>query len=84
MPVPEGKKRRGVIFYIHGYGSNIQRESVIADTFAKYGQFEVFAIDMRGYGDSGGIPTIIESLDDVINDQWKLIFEIIKKFKIDQ
>jgi hypothetical protein len=23
MPVPEGKKRRGVIFYIHGYGSNI-------------------------------------------------------------
>ena len=27
---------------------------------------------------------MIECADDVLNDQWQLIFEVIKKFKIDQ
>lgn len=80
MPVANGKKRRGIVFYFHGYGSHASREAVVADLLSKHGNFEVFAIDMRGYGDSGGIRELIECEDDVMNDEWILIFEVIKKF----
>lgn len=44
-PVPEGKQRKGVVFYVHGYGAYAQRDASIAREFAEKGQFEVFAID---------------------------------------
>jgi pimeloyl-ACP methyl ester carboxylesterase len=44
----------------------------------------VFAIDQRGFGQSGGNRCVIEKAEDVYNDQWLLIFEAIKRFKINQ
>jgi len=44
-PVPVGKQRRGVVFYIHGYGAYANRDVNIAKEFAEKGHFEVFAID---------------------------------------
>ena len=49
---PEGE-RRGVIFLIHGYGSNAPQMAVIAKHIAEQG-YDVFAMDMRGHGDSEG------------------------------
>jgi len=43
--VPVGKQRRGVVFYIHGYGAYANRDTGIAKEFADKGHFEVFAID---------------------------------------
>lgn len=42
--------------------------------------FEVFAIDQRGFGHSEGIRGQIDSTEDAYNDQWLLIYEAIKKF----
>ena len=53
-PVPTGKERKGVVFYIHGYGAYSNRDANIAKQFAERGLYEVFAIDSRGFGNSGG------------------------------
>ena len=44
--------------------------------------YDVFAVDMRGYGDSEGDKGIIERADDFYNDYWLFIFEVIKKYRI--
>jgi hypothetical protein len=41
----EGRKRKGVVFYIHGYGCFVQHDAIISDLLNKHGDFEVFAID---------------------------------------
>jgi len=45
---------------MHGYGVNADNMSLIAKNLALHG-YEVFAIDMRGHGDSGGPRGIFES-----------------------
>ena len=44
----------------------------------------MFAIDQRGFGESGGQICVVEKTEDVYNDQWLMIYEAIKKYKIDQ
>lgn len=67
-PVPVGKQRRGVIFYIHGYGAYANRDAGIAKELAEKGNFEVFAIDQRGFGESEGMRAIVEKTEDIYND----------------
>jgi len=54
---------------------------------AKYlaaANYDVFAMDMRGMGDSQGKRGIVEKNEDIYNDYWQFIFETCKKFKINQ
>lgn len=82
-PVPVDTPLKGVIFAIHGYGSWSEACIATYKYFAEAG-FEVFAADMRGFGQSEGERGIIERTEDVYNDIWLLIFEVIKKFQINQ
>ena len=83
-PVPEGTVRKGVVFYIHGYGCYAHHDCMMVDLRVKHGHYDVFAIDHRGCGKSGGQEALIESVEDMYNDQWLLIHEAIKTYKIDQ
>jgi alpha-beta hydrolase superfamily lysophospholipase len=46
--------------------------------------FEVFAIDWRGFGESEGLRSVIESAEDLYNDHWLLVHEVCKQFKVNQ
>lgn len=50
---PPKNYRKAVIFYIHGYGSYAQATGALAKYLADF-DFEVFAIDQRGFGESEG------------------------------
>lgn len=52
-PVPQGVERKGVIFFLHGYGSYCEHISHFFKMFAEKG-YESFALDQRGFGNSGG------------------------------
>lgn len=71
------------MFYLHGYGSYAHANGSLAKYLADF-DFEVFAIDQRGFGESEGCRCLIERTEDVYNDQWLLIFEAIKQYRIDQ
>ena len=80
---PPKEYRKAVVFYIHGYGSHASANGALAKVLAAK-NYEVFAIDQRGFGHSDGIRGVIEEKSHVYDDQWLLIFEAIKKFKINQ
>lgn len=80
---PPKSYRKAVVFYIHGYGSFAQHNAVYAKYLSE-ANYDVFAIDQRGFGYCEGERAIIEDKEDVYNDQWLFIFEVIKKFKINQ
>ena len=75
-PVPEGTARKGVIFYIHGYGSYCERYAFQAQTFAEAG-YEVIGLDQRGFGNSGGQRGLIESTNVVYADLYLCVFKTI-------
>ena len=50
---PPKNYRKAVVFYIHGYGSYASANGAIAKYLSDF-DFEVFAIDQRGFGESGG------------------------------
>ena len=78
---PAEGDRKGVIFMYHGYGSCAAHISVFAKFYAADG-YEVFAMDMRGFGNSEGERGFINSSDQLYSDCWALVFEACKKFKI--
>ena len=70
------------MFYIHGYGSYANNEATVCEALATRG-YDVFAIDQRGFGNSEGQTAVVENNQDIYDDQWLLIFEVLKKYKID-
>lgn len=80
---PPANERKGVIFMYHGYGSCAPHMSIFAK-FLAASDYEVFALDMRGFGESGGARGITFSADQVYGDCWALVFEACKKFNINQ
>lgn len=54
---------------LHGYGSCAPQMSIIAKYLAQ-ADYEVFAMDMRGHGDSEGKRAHIEKNEDLYNDYW--------------
>ncbi|MCO6488626.1 MAG: alpha/beta hydrolase [Phaeodactylibacter sp.] len=54
--IPAGKKRKGVVLYLHGNQGNLQRWAKHQGAFTRLG-YDFFAIDYRGYGKSSGRPS---------------------------
>lgn len=44
----------------------------------------MYSIDQRGFGRSGGRRVLIENAKQVYDDQWLLIFEVLKKCNVNQ
>ena len=79
-PVPSDLERRGIIFYIHGFGSYCERFAFQAKAYAEAG-YDVVALDQRGFGNSGGTRGLFE---DSYNDIYLMILKTINIYKIDQ
>ena len=56
--------------------------ALIAKNFAMK-DYEVFGMDMRGHGDSGGPRGTFESAEQLYADEWKLIETACSKYDID-
>lgn len=78
-PVDESV-RKGVIFYIHGFGSYCEPYAFQAKMWADSG-YEVIAMDQRGFGNSGGERGFFE---DSYADLYLMMFKAIQEFKLDQ
>ena len=78
-PVPSDLERRGIIFYIHGFGSYCERFAFQAKAYAEAG-YDVVALDQRGFGNSGGTRGLFE---DSYNDIYLMILKTINIYKID-
>ena len=64
---PANGERRAVVFFVHGYGSHMEYMAISAQYLAAAG-YEVFSMDMRGHGDSGGEKGIFDSHEQVYDD----------------
>lgn len=82
-PVPNGVQRKGIVFYIHGFGAYSEHTAFIFKAFAEKG-YEAFAMDQRGFGYSGGQRGLFESSDVVYSDLYLFISKAIQQYKIDQ
>ena len=80
---PANGERKGVVFFCHGYDSCQPHIATVAKYLAQAG-YEVFAVDMRGHGDSEGQRGVFEENEKIYEDYWLLVFEACKKFRINQ
>lgn len=65
-----GVERKGILFYVHGYGGNVHLHAYLAEMFAQAG-YEFCGIDQRGFGQSEGVRGRIESIDAALSDVMK-------------
>lgn len=68
---------------LHGYGASNANMCLIAKNLA-INHYDVYAMDMRGQGESGGERGQFDSAKDIYDDQWALIFEACRQDQIDQ
>lgn len=80
-PVPEGVARKGIVFYIHGFGAYCEHVAFIFKQFAEKG-YEAFAMDQRGFGNSGGHRGLYEGSDQAYGDIFLFISKVVEKYKI--
>ena len=71
--------RQGIIFFIHGYGATNANAALVAKNFS-LANYDVFGIDQRGQGASEGDRGNFDSIQTIYDDQWAMIFEVLKKF----
>merc|ERR1712086_744337 len=69
-PVQVGVERKGILFYVHGYGCNVHNHAYLAEMFARAG-YEFCGMDQRGFGKSEGVRGRIESADLCLADAMK-------------
>ena len=67
FPVPSGVERKGVIFFVHGYGAHCKTMGFFFKVLADQG-FECLAMDQRGFGSSEGDRGVILNAEDIYND----------------
>lgn len=72
-------ERKGIIYYLHGYGDYCGRYGYLGKRFAEAG-FDFVGMDQKGFGNSGGQRAIIESAQDSIDDQLSYIHKVDKAF----
>lgn len=48
-PVQVGVERKGIVFFVHGYGGAVQHYAYLAEMFARHG-YEFCGMDQRGFG----------------------------------
>ena len=65
-PVQIGQKRKGIVFFVHGYGCSVYNHAYIAQMFSQHG-YEFCGIDQKGFGHSEGTRGKIDSIDSGIN-----------------
>lgn len=82
-PVPADRPRKGVAFYIHGFGAYCEHSAFIFKHIAEAG-YEVFALDQRGFGNSGGQRGLLESQKVIYGDLYLFIYTAIRQYGIDQ
>ena len=75
-------QRKGVVFMLHGYGASNANMCLLAKNLA-LNLYDVYALDMRGQGESGGMRGNFETEETIYNDQWALIFEACARDSID-
>ncbi len=63
-PAVDLNKPKGVVFLKHGLYTHSARYAHIAKKFAQAG-YDVVAFDIKGHGQSGGLPGYIHSLQDL-------------------
>ena len=80
-PVPQGVEHKGVIFYLHGFGAYCEHNSYLFKMFAEKG-YECFALDQRGFGNSGGQRGLFESTEVVYSDIYLFVFRAVEQYKI--
>ena len=68
---------------VHGYGKGLRYSALIARNLAMAG-YECFGIDGRGQGGSEGERGYMDNQEVLLSDQWCLIMEACKKYKINQ
>jgi alpha-beta hydrolase superfamily lysophospholipase len=78
-PVPSDIERKGIMFYIHGFGNYCERYAFQARAYASSG-YEVIALDQRGFGNSGGTRGLFE---ESYNDLYLTILKTINIYKVD-
>lgn len=82
-PLPSSTvTRKGLVFFIHGYGGYCMRTGFWFKLMAEAG-YEVYALDQRGFGLSEGERGFIESEDILYGDIYSFIFGVTKKYDID-
>lgn len=68
-PATASKERKGIIYFIHGYGEYVRRYAYFGQVFAENG-YDFVGIDQRGFGYSEGERGMIEreqlTIEDII------------------
>ena len=54
------KERKGVVFFLHGFGEYVGRYAYLAKEFAELG-YDFMGMDLKGFGYSGGLRGYIDS-----------------------
>lgn len=74
----KSKNPKGVIFYLHGNGGNLQSWGDVADTHRAL-NYDVFMVDYRGYGKSEGKISSQKQIFNDINRAYKFILQRYKE-----
>lgn len=71
--------RKGIIYYIHGYGDYCQRYAFFAKYFAEAG-YDFVGMDQKGFGYSGGKRALIDSAESMTEEHLRYFDLIDEKF----
>ena len=66
---------------IHGYGASNADLCLVVKNLV-LNDYDVYAMDMRGQGESQGDRGCFDSEEDLYNDHWAFIFEACRRDKI--
>ena len=69
---PAEGKPRGMVVIVHGFNSHSGQYLWVAEQFVNNG-LAVYALDLRGRGQSDGERFYVESFDDYVNDVTRLL-----------
>jgi len=75
-----GQQSKGLIFYLHGNAGSLASWGAVAKTYTDL-NYDVFMLDYRGYGKSGGE---IEAEKQLFEDNQAAYVELAKKYAEDQ
>ena len=70
---------RAIILLVHGYAEHSSRYAHVAEHFNSLG-YAVYALDLRGHGNSGGKPVAVTSFDDYVTDVKTYFDYVTNKF----
>ena len=80
--VPEGVVKKGIVLNLAGYSEYCEYSAYFLKKYAENG-YEVLAVDLRGFGNSGGTRGFLNSCATLYNDIELFINGVITKYEID-